>query len=313
MADTFQQTWPNVEVANIPIEKPPLAAALPPDLVWLGDATCCEAILVGGKAAQLSHLAGLHRVPPGFCLPASAYDPASALAGALRPTLARLVIGAYAELAERTGIPFVPVAVRSSAVDEDGEQVSFAGQYSTELNVIGAVAVLAAVARCWDSAGTERALAYRHRQGLPVDGVRVAVLVQQLVISDVSAVVFSINPVSGNRDEIVVTASWGLGESLVSATTTPDMWLVRKEDLAIVSESIGAKERMTVAVPGGTRDVPVPRLMRSRLCLTPDRVVELARLAASLEVRLGRPVDIETAYCEDRLYLLQCRPVTAIR
>lgn len=282
-------------------------------ILWLSDPTCRDPTVVGGKAAQLARFAKAYPVPQGFCLTASAYDPAGAATGALPPRLARLVSATYGELIERTGIPSVSVAVRSSALDEDGEHASFAGQHCTELNVVGTETVLAAITRCWASARTERALAYRSRQNLPTEGVRVAVLVQQLLASNVSAVVFSANPVTGSRGEIVVTASWGLGESLVSATTTPDTWVVRKEDLAIVRESLGAKERMTVAVPGGTREIPVPRLMRRKFCLTPERVVELARLAASLDVQLGRPVDIEAAYFEDRLYLLQCRPITALR
>src|SRR5215210_8005025 len=164
---------------------------------------------------------------------------------------------------------------RPSALDEDGELASFAGQHETELNLVGAEAVLGAVARCWASGRNERVLAYRKQQGLNTEGVRLAVLVQQLVMADTSAVVFSANPISGNRDEVVVTASWGLGESVVSGTVTPDTWVVRKADLAVIEERTGAKERMTVAVTGGTREVAVPRLLRERASLSRAQVAEL--------------------------------------
>jgi phosphoenolpyruvate synthase/pyruvate phosphate dikinase len=131
-------------------------------------------------------------------------------------------------------------------------------------------------------------------------------------MADTSAVVFSANPISGNRDEVVVTASWGLGESVVSGTVTPDTWIVRKADLAEKEERIGAKERMTVAVAGGTREVTVPRLLRERASLSKAQITELATLAMELEEKMGRPVDIETAYTREELFLLQCRPITTL-
>jgi pyruvate, water dikinase len=278
----------------------------------LGDPACGDATKVGGKAAHLSRLASKYLVPPGFCLTAAAYDPAQSPRAPLATVIATEVAAAYQALSNDSGILEVPVAVRSSALDEDGELASFAGQHETELNLVGADAVLGAITRCWASARNERALAYRKQQGLEITGVRVAVLVQQLVLADTSAVVFSANPISGNRNEVVVTASWGLGESLVSGTVTPDTWIVRKSDLAVEEEQIGAKERMTVAVTGGTREVIVPRLLRERASLSKAQVAELAELAVGLEEEMDRPVDIETAFAGDLLYLLQCRPITTL-
>jgi pyruvate,water dikinase len=202
--------------------------------------------------------------------------------------------------------------VRSSALDEDGDLASFAGQHETELNLTGIDAVLGAVVRCWASGRNERALAYREQHGLTLEEARVAVLVQQLVLADVSAVVFSANPVTKNLDEVVVTSTWGLGESLVGGTATPDTWVVNKEELAVLKKQVGAKERMTVAVKGGTREVAVPRLLRERATLSEAQVVELARLAVGLEKRFGSPVDVEAAYASEELFLLQCRPITTI-
>jgi pyruvate, water dikinase len=282
------------------------------NILWLGDRACDDPAQVGGKSAHLSRLAADYHVPSGFCLSANAFDREHSADAPLPTALAATLAAAYEALARRAGFPDLPVAVRSSALDEDGDLTSFAGQHETELNLVGVDAVLEAVIRCWASGRNERALAYRKQQGLDTKEVRLAVLVQQLVMADTSAVVFSANPISGNRDEVVVTASWGLGESVVSGTVTPDTWVVRKADLAVKEERIGAKERMTVAVTGGTREVTVPRLLRERASLSRVQVAELATLAIELEVKMGRPVDIETAYAGEKLFLLQCRPITTL-
>jgi pyruvate, water dikinase len=282
------------------------------NILWLGDRACDDPARVGGKAAHLRRLTADYRVPPGFCLTAAAFDPAHSVDAPLPTALAAVLAAAYEALSRRVDLPDVPVAVRSSALDEDGDLASFAGQHETELNLVGFDDVLGAVARCWASGRNERAMAYRKQQGIDTEEVRLAVLVQQLVTADTSAVVFSANPVSGNRDEVVVTASWGLGESVVAGTVTPDTWVVRKADLAVKEERIGAKERMTVAVTGGTREVSVPRLLRERASLSSVQVAELAELAVKLEETMGRPVDIETAFAGDLLYLLQCRPITTL-
>ena len=281
-------------------------------ILRLGDPASGDPARVGGKAAHLGSLAAEHRVPPGFSVTADAFEPGQDPDAPLPADLVAEISAAYEALSRSSGVPDVPVAVRSSALDEDGELASFAGQHETELNLVGVDAVLGAVARCWASARNERALAYREQQGLEVGEVRLAVLVQQLVLADTSAVVFSANPITGNRDEVVVTASWGLGESVVSGTVTPDTWVVRKADLAVLEERVGAKERMTVAVPGGTREVAVPRLLRERASLSRAQVAELAELAVGLEEEMDRPVDIETAYAGELLYLLQCRPITTL-
>ena len=180
------------------------------NLLWLGDPKSFDVALVGGKAANLSRLARMyHRVPDGFSLPVTVMDEAHPL------DLRDEITAAISDLMACHSLPEFVVAVRSSAVDEDGAGASFAGQHETYLNIVGADAILQAVIRCWDSAYSERALDYRRQQGLAVERVRLAVLVQQLVASDVSAVVFSANPVTGNRDEVMINASWGLGESIV--------------------------------------------------------------------------------------------------
>jgi pyruvate,water dikinase len=274
-------------------------------LLWLGDPKSFDAALVGGKAANLSRLARMyHRVPDGFSLPVTVMDEMHPLG------LRNEITAAITDLMTCHSLDDFIAAVRSSAVDEDGATASFAGQHETYLNIVGVDAILQAVARCWESARSERALEYRRQQGLSVEAVQIAVLVQQLIVSDVSIVAFSMNPVMLNRSEVMINASWGLGESIVSGTVTPDTFVVRKSDLAVTSQTIADKGRMTVAVPGGTREVEVPRFLRSEACLNDEQLIEVAQLSLSLEATMGYPVDIECAYASGKLYLLQCRPIS---
>ena len=278
------------------------------NLLWLGDPKSFDVAVVGGKAANLSRLARLyHRVPDGFSIPVTLMNEAHPL------ELRRDIERAISDLMACHSLPELVAAVRSSAVDEDGAAASFAGQHETYLNMVGADSIVEAVTRCWESARSERALEYRRRQGLSVESLHLAVLVQQLVASDVSAVVFSANPITGNRGEIVINASWGLGESIVGGTVTPDTFVVRKTDLAITGRIIVDKQRMTVAVPGGTNEVDVPRFLRDQASLNDEQVIEMAQLALTLETTMGYPVDIECAYAGGKLYLLQCRPITTLR
>ena len=139
-----------------------------------------------------------------------------------------------------------------------------------------------------------------------------AVLVQQLIPADSSAVIFSANPVTNNRDQVVINASWGLGESIVGGTVTPDTYIVDKRDLSVTESVVAEKNCMTVSIPGGTKDVAVPRFLRSQSTLSETQLVEMARLAISLEEQMGSPVDLESAYSGDDLYLLQCRLITTL-
>jgi phosphoenolpyruvate synthase/pyruvate phosphate dikinase len=280
-------------------------------IIWLGDTLSHDPRLVGPKAAHLSWLMSSCRVPPGFCLSADAYRHAAANGG-MTPGMRDAVAEAYQSLAEHVGVDQPRVAVRSSAVDEDGPLASFAGQHETLLNISGIEAVLAAIERSWDSARTEQALSYRSQHGLSIEDIGLAVLVQSLVPSDVSGVLFSANPVSGRRDEIVVSASWGLGESIVGGTVTPDNWVADAHSLRIVDERLGDKRRMTVSVSGGTAEVDVPRFMRGQPSLSNEQVQEVARLGLRLAAAKGWPVDIEFAYAGGDLFLLQCRPITTL-
>jgi pyruvate,water dikinase len=277
------------------------------NLLWLGDPKSFDVALVGGKAANLSRLARMyHRVPDGFSLPVTLMDEVHPL------DLRDEIICAISDLMNCHSLDDFIAAVRSSAVDEDGATASFAGQHETYLNIVGADAIIQAVTRCWESARSDRALEYRRRQGLSAKRPQLAVLVQQLVASDVSAVVFSANPITGSRDEIIINASWGLGESIVGGTVMPDTFVVRKSDLAVVQRVLADKQRMTVPAPGGTHEVETPRFLRNTSSLNDGQVIEMAKLALTLETTLEHPVDVECAYARGELYLLQCRPITTL-
>jgi len=284
------------------------------DVVWLGQPDCHNSALSGGKAANLSRFAASYPVPPGFCLTTAVFDrwAFKQNEAGLPPLVQRILAGACNTLAEQCGTAAPGVAVRSSAVDEDGQTASFAGQYDTFLNIVGDEAISDAVARCWASARSPRVEAYRHRQGLPTHNVRLAVLVQQLVAADISAVAFSVNPVTGNSGEIIINASWGLGESIVSGTVTPDTYMVRKSDLSMIKRQIARKRRMTVLAPNGTREVAVPGVLSDQPVINNTQTIEIARLVLALESETGWPADIECAFKGETLYLLQCRPITTI-
>jgi len=286
----------------LPALRPELSPV--PQVLWLGDERASDSSLVGGKAANLSLLAERFRVPPGFAI---------TLTGDTVDRAMRSVIAdSYRRLGELLGTDDPPVAVRSSAVDEDGADASFAGQHDTYLNVSGADQVAWAVARCIASFHSERVLEYRHSRGLAPAPERVAVLVQFLVPADASGIVFSANPVTRDRDELLVNASFGLGESIVGGTVTPDAYVVERAGLALRERRVAQKALMTVPAPGGTREVPVPGRVARLAALRDEQARAAAQLALDLEEEMGWPVDIEVAWTGDELFLLQCRPITTL-
>lgn len=281
-----------------------------PFVLDLGDPRAADAALVGPKAAHLSALTGVYPVPAGFCLTAAAYRHAQRVGG-FDAALTRAVTEAHARLVGDAPDP-PSVAVRSSALDEDGPAASFAGQHDTLLAIVGVDATLDAIEAIWASLRSEAALAYHRSHGLPSTNLALAVIVQRLVIADASGVAFSVEPVSGRRDRVVVNGSWGLGESMVGGTVTPDTWTLDKATLALLDTRLSDKARMTVAVDGATREVAVPAFLRGRAALDEHQILEVATMARSLEARQGWPVDIEFAVADGHLHLLQCRPVTGL-
>jgi pyruvate,water dikinase len=205
------------------------------------------------------------------------------------------------------------VAVRSSATAEDLAEASFAGQQDTFLYVRGAAALHRAVVDCWASLWTARALAYRARQGIAPESVSLAVVVQVMVDADAAGVMFTADPATGRRDRTVVSAAWGLGESVVGGEVGTDDHVVDRSG-AVVSRHVADKAVMTVPVAGGsgTEQVPVPADRRRAPVLDDAEVAELARLGARIEAHYGAPQDVEWARSDGRFLVLQARPITAL-
>ncbi|HEY1824040.1 MAG TPA: PEP/pyruvate-binding domain-containing protein, partial [Trebonia sp.] len=287
----------------------------------------------GGKGSSLARLtrAGFH-VPPGFYVTTSAYldfigrdglreqllsalsegSPAARIGDlfadrSLPAGTAEAITRAYAALGAE-----VPVAVRSSATVEDQPGMSAAGQHDTYLNVRGEAAVLDTVKRCWASLWSERAIAYRASHGIDPAQVSIAVVVQRLVPAAAAGVLFTVDPLAGPgpSDVVVISANWGLGESVVAGDVTPDVAVVDRVSKALVSYQTGRKETMTVLDGLGTRTEDTPPGLRAKNVLTPDQAAEFAQVGLEIEKLYGQPVDVEWALAAGELDILQARPIT---
>lgn len=299
---------------------------------------------VGGKGTNLAELtrAGFN-VPPGYLITTQAYcafvaanrfgDELLALARAvdtndpvaleqtaekiralfthspMPPTIGDQIRAAYSSLATRDSSLFV--AVRSSATAEDLPGLSFAGQQETYLNIIGAEAVNDAVKKCWSSLWTARAIGYRARNHIAPDNVALAVVVQQMIASKVSGVLFTANPLTGHRGEIVIDASFGLGEAIVAGQVEPDHFVVNATTWEITTCDLGDKAiAILPRAEGGTQTIAQSRADTPTL---PDaQIIALAKLAKRIAEHFGAPQDIEWAWANQRFYLLQTRPITAL-
>jgi pyruvate,water dikinase len=297
--------------------------------------------LVGGKAANLGELctAGLP-VPPGFVLTTEAYDQFVASTG-IRSRILELAGGADVDPAgyERTSARIrelfaerdIPdeiraqvgaayrelgepaVAVRSSATAEDLEGASFAGQQDTYLNVRGEKALFAAIANCWASLWTARAMGYRARQHITADEVSLAVVVQRMVESeaDIAAgVMFTANPANGRRDQTLISAAWGLGEAVVSGAVSTDDLVIQAG--RVLERSTADKRVMTVLTDAGTEEREVDGPRRTAPVLDDRSAVALAGLGSRITEHYQAPQDIEWARSGGEFFVVQSRPITAL-
>jgi pyruvate, water dikinase len=256
--------------------------------------------LYGGKAAQLAFAtrAGLP-VPAGVALPFGFVDAVAAGDRDARYQLAE-IFRAFA----------APLVARSSAVGEDSEQASFAGQHLTRLNVRSAPELAEAVSAIWESARLPSALAYRERLGLSREP-RMAVVVQELVDADSAGVLFSRNPVNGS-DELLVEAAWGLGEAVVAGLVTPDRFRMARNG-AVLERAAGLKDIAVRTDPkGGTRETEVPAELVRALCLDDSQLAALRALVLRCDDVFGEGHDLEWAFAGGRLCLLQRRALTAV-
>jgi phosphoenolpyruvate synthase/pyruvate phosphate dikinase len=301
-----------------------------------------HAAVVGGKGAHLGGLLRIEgiRVPGGFCVTTDAFrrvmaevpslddrldelahlDPDDregigrlseqirrAVEGVAVPgDLAAAVTGALARLGERTAC-----AVRSSATAEDLPTASFAGQQDTYLNVVGPEAVLRHISRCWASLFSERAVTYRMRHGIDHRTVHMAVVVQRMVLPHAAGVLFTADPVTGDRRAATVDAGFGLGEAMVSGLVDPDVLTVRNGE--VVARRIAVQQRAVRAVPaGGTQDVALPAEQGEQPALTDAQAVRLVQLGRRIEAHFGRPQDIEWCLADGEFQIVQSRPITTL-
>jgi len=316
-------------------------------IVWFNEVTKKDVPLVGGKGANLGEMTNANiPVPPGFIVTADAYfdflkksrlidkirhllkplDSGDSqqlqqtaaqikqliLDAAMPPELAKEIEQAYIKMGR--GL----VAVRSSATAEDLPEASFAGQQSTFLNVEGEKEVVAAVQGCWASLYEPRAIFYRHHQGFDHFKVGIAVPVQKMVQSQASGVMFTIEPVTSDNSKIVIEAVYGLGEAIVSGEVTPDLYVVDKDSLKIITRKIVNQELQLIKNPtAGAKEtniwVPLPASTQPKQKLTDSEIIKLAWLGKQLEDHYRFPQDIEWAKENNKIYILQTRPVTTIK
>ncbi len=271
------------------------------DILFFDAINDLEAAHVGGKGLSLGKMAnaGLP-VPPGFVITTDAYRRVAKVGIRANAAFTHALEAAYTQLG---GL----VAVRSSATAEDGAEASFAGQQETILGVAGLEAVIDAVERCWGSLFTDRAIAYRKKQGIDEAGLAMAVVVQSLVPAEAAGVVFTRDPLDAVGSSMLAEASWGLGEAVVSGRVTPDRFRIDRATGAVREKHLGRKSLRITA----TGEEHVPAEEQSRFCLDDHALSQLAELGRKVERFYGDPRDIEWAFAGEKFLLLQARPITA--
>lgn len=293
-----------------------------------------DVAVAGGKGANLGELvrAGLP-VPPGFVVTTEAYREFVRATG-IGPQILALATTPGEDSAEQIRTLFRshdlptalasetvaarqvlgegPVAVRSSATAEDLEGASFAGQQDTYLDINGTDALLGAVRDCWASLWTARAMDYRARRDIDPAEVALAVVVQEMVDADAAGVMFTAAPTTGLRDRTVISAAWGLGESVVSGTASTDDLVVDTATGRVLSRTIAGKDVMTVPTGSGTTEQAVPEERRLEPVLDDRAAAELAAIGARIQQHFGAPQDVEWARASGTFAVVQARPITAL-
>jgi pyruvate,water dikinase len=319
-------------------------------LLWFEQLEKTDVSIVGGKSASLGEMTSKTDVPVpyGFATTAHAYRyfieesglkvkmeallaeltdvensallrdvsaklRAAIMAEKMPDDLQKAIAEAYAELAKKVGEELPFVAVRSSATAEDLPDASFAGQQDTYLNVQGAETVIAKVKECYASCFTDRAVYYREKQGFDHLDVALSAVIQMMVFSKAAGVMFTVNVATGNDENILIEAAYGLGEYVVQGTVTPDNYTVSKADNKIIETNVNEQDVMLVRKKGGDcEEQPVPEENRHKQTLTTEQILELANYAKKIEKHYGCYMDIEWGIDErtDKIWILQARPET---
>jgi len=317
-------------------------------VAWFEELTKKDIGLAGGKGANLGEMAGAAMpVPPGFVITSQAYQHFLE-ENKLRRELARLltkiqtdnqkqlelqssrireiimksrvpgvirnsILDGYKKLSEQGSSPMF-VAVRSSATAEDLSNASFAGQQDTYLNVC-AEDLVSCVQKCWSSLFTSRAIFYREKQGFDHNRLSMAVIVQKMINADKAGVMFTVNPVTCEKGQIIIEAVWGLGEGVVSGTITPDHYVMDKNTGKTVTAAVASKQIMFARdeTTGKTIETKVPQEKVDAQILTEEEIRILMEVGKKVEQHYGLPQDIEWAIERENVYLLQSRPVTGLK
>ncbi|MGO3752228.1 MAG: phosphoenolpyruvate synthase [Peptoniphilaceae bacterium] len=322
---------------------------------WFDEIGKDDVNLVGGKGANLGELTSMNLpVPPGFCITASGYDKfidyaeldevvkflmssidvedvdslfeasqairTKIIEGEIYPKLEEEVVNAYREFSEAIGLKDPEVAVRSSATAEDLPDASFAGQQDTYLHISGEYQLIEHVRKCFASLWTSRAIYYREKQNFDHFQVSLSVVVQKMVNSEKSGVMFTANPINNNLDEMMINASWGLGEAVVSGIVTPDEYIINKRTKEIIEKNISDKDYLVVKREDGigTEQKDVSEYLGqeyvSKECLTEDEINTLIERGLKVEELYGSVQDTEWGFDKDtkEFYFLQSRPITTL-
>ncbi|MCX6704976.1 MAG: PEP-utilizing enzyme, partial [Candidatus Woesebacteria bacterium] len=316
-----------------------------PLVVFFKDIDKHDTPLVGGKGANLGEMTKVgFPVPNGFAITINAYDsflteneiakkiyeilastdvndPAQlgsassriqkmVINGKLPDDVSRDVITAYKKLSG--SFKKALVAVRSSATAEDAGTTSFAGQQASFLNVTGEASLLMNVKECWASLFTARSIYYRVENKIKHESVKISVIVMKMVQSEVSGVMFSIDPTKNDKERIIIESVWGLGEMIVQGSVIPDKYVVQKGTFDILSKEVSDQATQLIKVNGVTQEVEVPVRIRPNQKITDEEIIKLAKISAKLQEHYYFPQDTEWAKEKGELYIVQTRPVTTI-
>ncbi|MGB9706620.1 MAG: phosphoenolpyruvate synthase [Microgenomates group bacterium] len=315
------------------------------NILWFKEIDKEDIPLVGGKGANLGEMANFDiPVPQGFVITARAYfdflkenklepkikdilekinpqDPQSfneasqkiknlIISGKISPSLAKEIIDNYLKLGGL--LRQALVAIRSSATAEDLPQASFAGQQASFLNIKGEANVVEKIKECWASLFEPRAIFYRQEKGFDHFKVGIAVIVQEMVPAEISGVMFTCDPVTNQKNRIVIEAIWGLGEYIVQGKVTPDLYIVDKSSLEILDRQVVKQTIQLIKVGDLNKQTNVPKKLQLRRKLTDSQIIELAKIGKKIHQHYFYPQDIEWTFHKGKFYIVQTRPVTTI-
>jgi pyruvate,water dikinase len=317
------------------------------NILWFKDINHQDISQAGGKGANLGEMYHLGiPVPNGFVVTAQAYfkflefnhltdqirhlltatdvnqpEQLSQVSNKIKKIISKSsipedialdIMKAYHRLSDYGGLKHVPVAVRSSATAEDLPDASFAGQQETFLNVIGEANVVQRVRDCWASLFTPRAIFYRQKKNFDHFKVGIAVPIQKMIQSEVSGIMFTVNPVTNNKNQIIVETIWGLGEYIVQGKITPDQHLIDKTNWTIISHLATPQDVQLIKSTQETKEVKVPKSKNNQPKITNQQAIKIAKIGQKLHNHYAKPQDVEFAIQDNQVYIVQTRPITTI-